>query len=166
MRINFIILLCATVVPLIIGMIWYHPKVFGNSWMKASGVSPESAGKVNMGLIFGLTALFSFFIAFMMQFVVIHQMSVEAFLTQQADFTSSDSRTPGILAKIKELYWNTYRTFKHGAFHGTLAGLFLATPIVATNALYERKSFRYIAINGGYWIVSLALMGGVICAFS
>jgi hypothetical protein len=32
--------------------------------------------------------------------------------------------------------------------------------------LFERKGFRYIAINGGYWIISMALMGGIICAFS
>jgi len=76
------------------------------------------------------------------------------------------SEATALLAKMKELYWDSYRTFKHGTFHGTLAGLLLATPIVGVKALFERKGFRYIAINGGYWIVSMALMGGIICAFS
>lgn len=62
-------------------------------------------------------------------------------------------------------YGNNFRTFKHGAFHGTIGGFFFATPVLCINALFERKSFIYIAINAGYWIITLALMGGVICAF-
>jgi len=42
----------------------------------------------------------------------------------------------------------------------------LALPIVGIPALFERKGFNYIAINAGYWIVSMALMGGVLCAFT
>jgi hypothetical protein len=44
-------------------------------------------------------------------------------------------------------------------------GLFFALPVMGTNALFERKGFKYIAINVGYWTVTLALMGGVICHF-
>lgn len=166
MEINFLILLVATLAPLVVGFIWYHPKIFGTVWMQASGMTNDKINSSNMVLIFGLTTVFSFFIAFIMQFMVIHQLSVAALLTQQPDFDSPGSEAPLLLEKMKSLYWNSYRTFKHGAFHGTLAGLFLATPIVGVNALFERKGFRYIAINGGYWIISMALMGGIICAFS
>jgi hypothetical protein len=38
-------------------------------------------------------------------------------------------------------------------------------PILATNALFERKGFKYIAINAAYWIITLAVMGGIICQF-
>jgi hypothetical protein len=166
MEINFMVLLLATIIPLIVGFVWYNPKVFGTVWMKETGVTPESAKDANMALIFGLTALFSFLIAFMMQFLVIHQFSVASLLTQQPDFNSAGSEAPIMLEKFKELYWNSYRTFKHGAFHGTLAGLFLATPILGINALFENKRFKYIAISGGYFTVCMALMGGVICAFT
>ncbi|MFY9309226.1 MAG: DUF1761 domain-containing protein [Bacteroidia bacterium] len=63
-------------------------------------------------------------------------------------------------------YGNNFRTFKHGVFHGVMAGFTIALPILGTNAMFERKGFKYIAINVGYWIVCLALMGGVICAFA
>ena len=69
--------------------------------------------------------------------------------------------TDGLLEK----YGTTFRTFKHGAFHGTLAALFISLPIIGTNALFERKSFKYVAINVGYWMLTMALMGGVVCAF-
>jgi hypothetical protein len=166
MEINFLVLLGATLVPMVLGFVWYNPKVFGNAWMAATGVTPESAKTANMPLIFGLTALFAFFIAFSMQFIVIHQFGVGGLLLQQADFKTAGSESSMMLDKFKELYWSSYRTFKHGAFHGTLTGLLLAMPVLATNALFERKSFKYIAINAGYWIVCMALMGGIICAFT
>jgi len=43
-----------------------------------------------------------------------------------------------------------------------MAGILFALPILATNAMFERKSFKYIAINAGYWIITIGLMGGVI----
>ena len=63
-------------------------------------------------------------------------------------------------------YGNNFRTFKHGFVHGILAGIFLALPLIAVNALFEKKGVAYIAINAGFWTINLALMGGVICAFS
>jgi hypothetical protein len=62
-------------------------------------------------------------------------------------------------------YGTAYRTFKHGMLHGFITGLFLALPIVGINALFERKSWKYILINGGYFIVCLTIMGGIICAW-
>ena len=62
-------------------------------------------------------------------------------------------------------YGTAFRTFKHGALHGTIAGLFIALPIIGTNALFERKSAKYIFINSGYWIVTLAIMGGIVCGW-
>ena len=32
-----------------------------------------------------------------------------------------------------------------------------------TNAMFEAKGFTYITVNAGYWIISLALMGGIVC---
>ncbi len=54
----------------------------------------------------------------------------------------------------------------HGAFHGALVGgLFMALPVLTTNALFEQKNFKYIAINAGYWIICLGLMGGIVAAW-
>jgi len=67
------------------------------------------------------------------------------------------------MAGMFEKYGSNFRTFKHGAFHGILASLMLALPLIGINALFERKGFKYIAINVGYWIVSFAIMGGIVC---
>lgn len=165
MQINFWIILVATLVPLVLGFIWYNPKVFGNSWLEAAGVTEEKMKGANMLVIFGVTTIFAFFIALIMQMLVIHQIHTYSLLSNQPDSKDPNSESMTLLKRFMELYGTSYRTFKHGAFHGTIAGIMLATPIIGINALFERKGFKYIAINGGYWILCLALMGGILCAF-
>jgi hypothetical protein len=166
MHVNFLVLLGATLVPLVIGFIWYNQKVFGTAWMAATGMTPENAKGANMVVIFGLTILFSFFMAFILQSFVIHQFPVFGVLGQQPDFKTEGSESSAMWNHFYELYGHSFRTFGHGALHGFLMGLFFAMPVIGINALFERRGFKYIAINAGYFIVSLTLMGGVICQFS
>jgi hypothetical protein len=120
----------------------------------------------NMGLTFGLAFLLSFFLAFAIQFMVIHQFHLGSILMNESGLNDPTSEVGMIMKSFMERYGNNFRTFKHGAFHGIIGALTIALPILGTNALFERKSFKYVAINVGYWIVTMALMGGVICAFS
>ena len=43
--INYIAVILATLSSMIIGSIWYTPKVFGNYWMKAANVTPSGNSK-------------------------------------------------------------------------------------------------------------------------
>jgi hypothetical protein len=61
------------------------------------------------------------------------------------------------------MFGGDFRTFKHGALHGTITGIGLALPIVAVNAMFERKGVKYILINAGFWTLCLIVMGGIIC---
>ena len=63
-------------------------------------------------------------------------------------------------------YGNEFRTFKHGTLHGTISGVCLALPVVAISALFERRGFKYIAINAGFWILCFCLIGGFVCQFA
>jgi len=165
MPLNFIAILIATFIPLIVGFIWYNPKFgFGKAWMQVTGITQEDEKKANMVLMFSLTLLLSFFMAFIMQTIVIHQLHIYNFLHEQKDFAEPNSLSSTLLKQIMDNYATSFRSFKHGVLHGTLAGIFLALPIIAIPALFEMKGVKYVAINAGYWIVSMALMGGVICA--
>jgi hypothetical protein len=166
MEINFVILLISAIIPLLIGFIWYHPKVFGNVWMKLADISDEKLKSGNMALIFGVTLVFSFFLAFVLQFMVIHQYSVYSILANEPGINDPNSEIGSMLKMFLDKYGNNFRTFKHGAFHGILSALFFATPVLGINALFERKSFKYIFVHAGYWMLTLALMGGVICAYA
>ncbi len=153
-------------VPLLVGFVWYNPKVFGTAWMAATGLNQDSMKGANMALIFGLTYVFSFFLAFSINFSVIHQFhlySLFADPTSKAALDNPDSNLSHIVNQLMGSYGTSFRTYKHGAFHGTLLGLFFATPIIAINALFERKGFKYIAINAGFWIVCCIIMGALIC---
>lgn len=163
---NPLVVAAAALIPLVVGFIWYNPKVFGNVWMKAAGVSPDSAKGANMALVFGLTYLFSFFAAMTINQLCIHQFGFYSMLQGQPGITDPNSEVSLFFKMAMEKYGNEFRTFKHGALHGGLAGLFFAMPITGVGALFESKGFKYIAVHTGYWIVSLALMGGVICAYT
>jgi hypothetical protein len=160
---NFIIVLAAALIPLIVGFIWYHPKVFGNAWMKAAEMTEEKIKGGNMAMTFILTYVLSVLAAFAISFMVVHQYHLYSLFQAIPNFGDPDSVSAGLYAELMERYGNHYRTVRHGLFHGALNGILVAMPVLAVNAMYERRSLKYVLINAGFWIVSFALMGGVLC---
>jgi len=43
--INYIAVVLATLSSMVVGAIWYTPKVFGNYWMKQAGITPSGNAK-------------------------------------------------------------------------------------------------------------------------
>lgn len=166
MALNPLIWALAALVPMVIGFVWYGPKTFGNAWMKAAGVTEESLKGGNMVLIFGLSYLFSFFLASAISGMVIHQNHVFSTLANETGFGEEGTAIMTYFNDFMAKYGNNFRTFKHGTFHGFISGVTIALPIIAVNALFERKGGKYIAINAGFWVVCMTLMGGIICQFS
>jgi hypothetical protein len=109
--------------------------------------------------VFGLTIFFSFLMAFIMPAMVIHQMGALGLIGGDPTLAK-----PSYAAFIAD-YGDAFRTFKHGALHGFFFGLFLALPMTAINGLFEQKSWKYIFITAGYWIVSMTIMGAIICGW-
>lgn len=163
-QVNFVIHFLAALIPLVIGAIWYNPKVFGNAWMKSAGLTEEQLKGSNMALIFGLTYIVSFFIAGGITPFVIHQLGAQSMLFPDVMEQGTEAHKTGMA--LMEQYGDSFRTFKHGALHGTILGITVALPIITIIALFERKKAKYVFIHAGYWVVSLALMGGVICQFA
>jgi hypothetical protein len=166
MNFDFPVLLAAALIPLLTGFIWYHPKVFGNTWMKAAGITPEEGKGANMALVFGLTYIFSILIGMTLNFITIHQWTLLSLLADNQDLQQEGSASNLRLKELIAEFGGKFRTFGHGALHGFLSALTFVTPILAINAMFERKGFKYIAVNSGYWILTFLLMGGIICQFS
>lgn len=118
-----------------------------------------------MVLILVLTYVLGFMLSMIIMTMVVHQMHLNSTLANEAALKDPNSGLSLMVKDFMAKYGRNFRTFKHGAFHGTIAGLFFATPVIAINALFERKRFAYVAIHAGYWMLTLALMGGVICQF-
>jgi hypothetical protein len=162
MQINFISFFVAAVVTLFVGFVWYHPKVFGTIWMRENNFTQEDLRKGNMLKIFGLTYIFSVMISMTLLSLTVHQSGA---VSMVGGPPALESAQPSFKAFMDD-YGLRYRTFKHGVLHGFLSGLFFAFPIIGINGLFERKSWKYIFIHAGFWMVSLALMGGIICQFA
>lgn len=163
---NYAVLLATAIIPTITGFIWYNPKVFGNAWMKAADMSEEKMKGANMAVIFGVSLLLSFLLAFSLAPIVIHQFGVMGMLEgAMRPESPTAAEATALFNSLMETYGSNHRHFGHGALHGIMTALLLVLPVMGTNALFERKSFKYIAINAGYWTLTLALMGGIVCQF-
>ncbi|MEO7979065.1 DUF1761 domain-containing protein [Flavobacterium sp.] len=162
MEINPFALLASALVTLVIGFIWYNPKVFGNVWMRENNLTQEELRKGNMLKIFGLTYIFSLMITMIEMGLTIHQSGAVGMVGGPPLIESAKPSFNAFMAD----YGMAYRTFKHGALHGFMSGLFFAFPIFGITGLFEKKSWKYIFVNAGYWIVTLTLMGGIICQFA
>lgn len=151
----------AALFPLLFGFIWYNPKILGKAWMDSAGLTEEKMKGANMILIFGLTYLFSFFVAISLNVLTIHQLALSSLI--------QGHETDPVYTKWKAdsmaLVGEGFRTFKHGALHGILSSIFLILPVIAINAMFERRGFKYILINWGFWAVCFVVMGGIVCQF-
>lgn len=163
---NIGIVALTALIPMVMGFIYYNPKVLGGVWMRASGMTEEKMKGGNMIIIFGASLLLSFMLAFIMFNLVVHQTDVYSIFANDEGFMKDGSMTMNEINAFMEKHGQNFRTFKHGAFHGTLLGIFVVLPVMGTNALFERKPGKYIFVNVGYWIICFALMGGVICQWA
>lgn len=136
--INWIALIVAAIVPLLVGAVYYGP-LFGKAWQKEVGMTDEQLKQGNYAKIFGLSLVFAFMLAFS--------------LWAQVMVGGGPGEAHGAAP---------FLTFKHGAFHGVLLCVVMILPVIGTISLYERKSLKYVAMTIGYWAISMALMGGII----
>ena len=134
---NWLAIVIAALIPMIIGFIYYHKAVFGKAWMNSLGITEADLKGGNMGIIFGISLLMSF------------MMSM--FLLGNVDGLGQEGK---------------YDTFQHGAMHGLILAIMIAVPVLVTNGLFERKNFKNLAINALYWIITFTLMGGVLDALN
>lgn len=166
MQPNFLVILLTGLIPTLVGFVWYHPKVMGTLWMKETGLTPESGKNQNMMVVFGVSILLSILLAGSMLPITIHQMGLTSMLMDDPALKDPNSELSKTVASLMSKYGTNYRTFKHGALHGFMTSLFLLLPVIATNGLFEQKSWRYIGVNWAFWAICLTLIGGIICAFA
>ena len=95
----------------------------------------------------------------MMQFIVIHQTGAFGMVGGEPE-----KALPSYVAFMAD-YGTVFRTFQHGALHGFMSSVLFALPIIAINARFERKSWKYIFIHAGYWSLTLTIMGAIICGW-
>ncbi len=165
MELNFLLLFATALIPLAIGSAWYSNALFGKAWFKVAGMTDEKLQSGNMILILGLTYVLGIFLSFAMTTWSIHQFSAQGLFATQPGFAEQTGEYYTFFQDFISKYGSLHRTFGHGAVHGGIASIAIALPIIAINALFERRGGKYIFIHFGYWFVTLILMCGVISKF-
>lgn len=158
---NWWMLLVVGLIPLFIGFFWYGKMLFADKWMAVNGFTESDLEGANMGLIFGLSYLFSVLVGFALSGIVIHQGAIMQ--TMIPDVLESGSKAATLYSEVMASYGDAHRSFGHGALHGGIFTLFFVFPLIAINALFERRGWTYIMIHAGYWLICLILMGGILC---
>ena len=159
METNILAFPISAAVVLLTGFIWYNPKVFGTIWMKENGFTTEQLRSGNMLKIFGFTYLFALMLTMVLFALTVHQNGAYGMIGGNAFI---ETAKPSFTAFMAD-YGTAFRTYKHGALHGFIAGLFFALPVIGINGLFERKSWKYIFIHTGYWTLTMTFMGAIIC---
>ncbi len=134
---NILAIIIASLIPMIVGFIYYHKSLLGKPWMESLGITEADLNKGNMAVIFGISLLMS--------------LMMSMYLLMNVDGPGQEG---------------PYDSFKHGALHGVILAIMLAVPVLVTNGLFERKNFKNLTINAVYWIITFALMGGVLDALN
>lgn len=146
-KINFMALICATLVPMAMGFIYYHPAVMGNVWMQSNGFTKESIGKGPKPALYLLALVASFMLAFFMWGWTTGAGGVDK------------------MQVIDPIDGHSYETFVHGVFHGIAFSIMVLLPILVTIKIFEMRSWKWAMVNWGYWSITVILMNGILSAW-
>lgn len=69
----FIAIVASGILAVLVGYVWYHPKVFGSAWMRMSNITPEMVekGKRRMPLMAFVGLLASMLTAYVMSYIAL-----------------------------------------------------------------------------------------------
>lgn len=158
---NFYMFFLTALIPLIIGSLYYSDTLFGKTWKRINGLTDGDLDDGKLFTILGLTYLLGVVASVFLSGVVIHQGNV--FQMMMPEVMESGSAAQTQFNELMAQYGHKHRSFGHGVIHGGIITFFAVLPIIGINALFERRGWKYIWLHTGYWFITLALMGGVLC---
>ena len=134
--INYVAVLVAAVAAIVLGYLWFGP-LFGKHWMKLAGLnkpsSMDAAAKQAMMKSYALMSLGSL----VMAYVLAHSLI----------FASAYTQTTGLSAGLMVGVWNW---------------LGIVAPVKMGDQLWNGKPWMLFAIEAGYYLVSLCMMGVIL----
>ena len=143
-ELNFLAIGVAALIPMIIGALYYGP-IFGKQWMDSLGYTEDDLRGGNMAVIYGLALVMAFILAFYMKINI--------------ELNHKDISSTG------ELVFASFHSFKHGALHGAMACLMSVIPVIVSLGLFQRSTAKNIILNAIYWLITFAVMGGILDAW-
>lgn len=164
--VNPIIIPIAAFVPVILGVLWFHPSMGGRIWR--SHVYPDhTTPDVHPFSVLQLLTfyLLSCIFSFALLGFVNHQMAIVQLFASQEGFGIAESVAQQEFETVLGIVQNRHLTFGHGAFHGFFGSIVFLIPVIAHWSMRERRGFRPVLLYWLFWAVSMTLMGGIVGAF-
>ena len=154
---NITTLIGASFIPMVLGFVWFHPKLFGGeTWYDLAKLHGSDRSDVSTIKLLS-TMILNFIIAFGFYNLVIHQFSIFSVVGGEMDLLKT-----GTAKAFLDEYGNTFQSFGHGFFHGIIGTFLFVVPILGYVCIFEKKSFKYFLVYLGYWLISLSIMGGIL----
>ena len=157
---NWLILPIAALFPLILGYVWYHPKIFGTKLSQLTG--EVMAGNRSVGQTI-LIYSFSLVLAYILTLLSVHQSAIYQLFFMDPELTDINSKYNLFIKEFMAEYGDRHRSFGHGMIHGAEAGLVLGLAFIGIPTLMQNKPLKPIWIHLGFWILCCSLMAGLVC---
>ena len=145
-QINFLAILVATLIPMVMGFIYYHPSLLGTKWMAANGFRKETLTPPKPAMYL-LALICSFLLA----------MFFWSWVTGGGGMEQMQVKDP--------VDGHSYVTFQHGVAHGIIFSITVLLPIFVTMKIFEHRSWSWAFVNWGYWGITAILMNGLLSAW-
>jgi len=133
--INYLAVLVAAIISMVIGGFWYSPLMFGKKWMELMNISPKDT--IDMKKRATPSYIINFVAALLMAFVLAHFV----------DYAQA-------------------ATFIEGLQAGFWVWLGFVATISLGSVLWENKPVTLYAINAGYQLVNLLIMGVILALWT
>lgn len=154
---NFIVIIATAFIPMVLGMLWYSPALFGNAWLKEMGLTQDQMKENQKPLKFLMAFICNILLAIGLFTMCTHEFSVLGLVGGNEDLL----RTGTGGAFLAE-YGGTYARFSHGVVHGLFSSLLVAVPLIGHRCLWAGKSFKFFLLDLGFWTLCIVLMSGII----
>jgi len=134
-EINYIAVVLATLSSMVVGSIWYTPRVFGNYWMKQAGITPSGNAK---------DAIRPILVTLVVSFVTAWVLAGAAYIS--FEFYGGSFLVNALVTGI--VLWAGFtaaRFITHDAFDGRTVGL------TVLNCAHELVTIVIMALIIGVW---------------
>lgn len=133
--VNYLAIIIAAITSMVVGFIYYSPFVVGKPWMKLMGYKEGDMKPKNdeMAKLYGTSFVLSLVTAFVLSHII----------------------------AMSEAYFN-YSMVQTGLTSAFWVWLGFVMPVQMTDVLFSKKPIKLFAINTGYQLISVLVMGLVI----
>lgn len=141
MHINWAAFAVAVVAQMLVGMIWFNPKVMGKTWARVNGLDVNNMMPEKPGLTYGITFILTIMFTFWLMINV----------TGPGQDTAPDG--------------HSFHTFQHGLAHAALLSIMVMLPVFGAPGLFEKRGWGWILVHTGYWFFRMAVGAGILSAW-